>query len=150
MTPNIILFDIDNTLANMDHRAHYLQREHVDWVEFEQQAIYDPPIIETIMAAQAYKAVGKQVWCWTGRTERIRSLTETWLLNHGVPFSQLLMKPVGNEEPTELTKLNWLNNAPVPRDRVICAYDDDPRVIQVLREKGGLLVMRVVRPRSES
>src|ERR1700676_754599 len=143
MTPNIVLFDVDNTLANMDHRLHYMEREHVDWDEFEDEAVYDAPIIPTIVAAQAYKAMGKQVWCWTGRRERIRSLTEVWLRINGVPFEQLLMKPMDEETPTELLKLRWLQHGPVPSDRVICAYDDDPTVVKVLREKGNLLVFRV-------
>lgn len=149
MTPNIVLFDIDNTLANMDHRIHYFARDEMDWDEFEDQCIYDLPIEPTITMARACKALGKQVWCWSGRTERIRSQTEVWLRNNGVPFDQLLLrtKEVAQSEPTEMTKLRWLQNGPVPEDRVICAFDDDPTVVKVLREKGKLLVYRVVRPK---
>jgi FMN phosphatase YigB (HAD superfamily) len=147
MALNIVLFDIDNTLADMDHRLHYMERETVDWDEFEDQCIYDQPIMSTIIAAQALRALGKQVWCWTGRRERIRSQTEVWLRNNGVPFEQLLMKPTSEETPTELLKLRWLQQGPVPSDRVICAYDDDPQVVKVLREQGKLLVFRVVRPK---
>ena len=146
MTPNIVLFDIDNTLANMDHRLHYLDRGHVDWVEFENEAIYDQPIVETIKMAQACNALGLQVWCWSGRSERIRKVTEVWLKTNAVPYQQLLLTPVDNKTPMPLVKLRWLDNAPVPRDRVICAYDDDPNVVNVLRERGKLLVYRVVRP----
>lgn len=148
MNPNIVLFDIDNTLANCDHRLHYFEREEMNWDEFEDQAVYDLPIQPIITTAQAYKALGKQVWCWSGRTERIRTITETWLRTNGVPFEQLLLrsKDVAAREPAETTKLRWLNDAPVPKDRVICAYDDDPRVVKVLREQGKILVNRVVRP----
>jgi FMN phosphatase YigB (HAD superfamily) len=148
MTPNIILFDIDQTLADNDHRLHYMQRDEVDWDEFEDQCIYDQPIMETIMMAQAWKALGKQVWCWTGRTDRVRSQTEVWLRNNGVPFDQLLTRSVAEAQstPAAMTKLRWLTVSPVPRDRVVCAYDDDPGVVKVLREKGKLLVYKVVRP----
>jgi len=146
MTPNIVLFDIDNTLADMDHRLHYLERAEIDWDEFEDQAVYDLPIPQTIVTAQAFNVAGKQVWCWTGRRERIRALTEAWLKKHGVPFAQLLMKPTDSQSPAELWKLRWLNESPIPKDRVICAYDDDPRVVKVLREQGKILVNKVVRP----
>jgi FMN phosphatase YigB (HAD superfamily) len=148
MEPNIVLFDIDNTLADMDHRLHYFKRDEMDWDEFEDQCIYDQPIMPTILVARAFKAFGKQVWCWSGRTERIRSQTEVWLRNNGVPFEQLLLRPkaVAVAEPTETTKLKWLTVSPVPQDRVICAYDDDPRVVKVLREQGKILVNRVMRP----
>jgi FMN phosphatase YigB (HAD superfamily) len=148
MTPNIVLFDIDNTLADMDHRVHYMQRDEVDWDEFEDQALYDQPIIPSIMCAQAWKSYGKQVWCWTGRTDRIRNMTEIWLKRYGVPYDQLLMRTREQAEnkPAEIQKLHWLTQGPVPSDRVICAYDDDPRVVKVLREQGHLLVYQVVRP----
>lgn len=148
MIPNIVLFDIDNTLADMDHRIHYMERDVVDWDEFEDQALYDPPIMPTIMTAQAWKAAGKQVWCWSGRTERIRGLTEVWLRTNGVPFEQLLLRTreMAEKEPPETSKLRWLTQGPVPRDRVICAYDDDPSVIKVLRKQGHLHMYQVVRP----
>lgn len=149
MTPNIILFDIDNTLADCDHRLHYVQREEVNWREFEQQCVYDTPIVPTILAAQAYKAMGKQVWCWSGRSTDIQRETEIWLRVNNVPFDQLLLRPpeVAKAEPTEYTKLRWLLDAPIPRERVICAYDDDANVVKVLREKGKLQVFQVRRPK---
>lgn len=148
MTPNIVLFDIDQTLADNDHRLHYINRDTVDWEEFEDQCIYDFPITPSILCAQAWKTLGKQVWCWSGRTERIRSQTEVWLRNNGVPFEQLILRTqeVAEKEPSETTKLRWLTQGPVPRDRVICAYDDDARVVKTLTEKGKILVYKVVRP----
>jgi hypothetical protein len=147
--PNIVLFDIDQTLADNDHRLHYMGRDEVDWDEFEDQCIYDLPIWPSIMCAQAWKMMGKQIWVWSGRTERVRSQTEVWLRNNGVPFEQLLLrtKERVEKEPTELTKLRWLEDGPVPKDRVICAYDDDARVTRVLTERGKILVYKVVRPR---
>ena len=150
MEPNIVLFDIDNTLADIDHRLHYLKRDYVDWFEFEGQCVYDQPILPVIEMAKAFKAQGKQVWCWTGRTDEIRPGTEAWLRRYGVPFEQLLMRPASVEVHTESvpeTKLRWLLHGPIPRDRVLCAVDDDPEVIKLLREEGGLLVLRVVRPK---
>lgn len=148
MQPNIVLFDIDNTLADMDHRLHYLNRDDPNWNEFEDQAHLDTPIMPTIITAQSYKAAGKQVWCWSGRTDRIKGVTEQWLHDHNVPFDQLLLRSQqqAESEPTEMTKLNWLLHGPVPADRVICAFDDDPTVVRVLRDHGGLLVYYVKRP----
>lgn len=148
MTPNIILFDIDNTLADMDHRIHYVQRDPIDYEEFEAQAAYDQPIWPTIMTAQAYKKAGKQVWVWSGRTTNIYDLTAKWLVDNNVPYDQLLLRSpeVAEREPAELTKLNWLLHGPVPADRVTCAFDDDRNVVRVLRTKGGIQVFHVKRP----
>lgn len=148
MVPNIVLMDIDNTLANMDHRLHYFDRSEMDWDEFENQAAYDLPIVPTIQIAQRLRSAGCLIWCWSGRTTRIEGVTKLWLKKNCVPCDQLLLRSpeLAKVESAEATKLRWLTEGPIPRDRVICGFDDDPKVIAVLRDKGGLLMMRVVRP----
>lgn len=147
MTPNIVLFDVDNTLASMDHRIPLLNRDEPDWDAFEDQAYLDTPIWPTIRMAQACKHSGLQVWIWTGRTDRIREMTTQWLNDNKVPFDQLLMRTKEQAEagPAEHWKLQTLLNV-VPGGRVICAYDDDPNVVRVLREHGHILVYQVKRP----
>ena len=148
MKPNIILFDVDNTLADMSHRVHYLSREDIDWDEFESQAVFDSPILPTIWTAQAYKHAGCQVWIWTGRSDKIEDITKAWLRNYKVPVDQLIMRPYGEEMPTSELKVRWLKEV-VPQDRVICAYDDDPKVIERLKQQ-KLQVMQVHKVRETS
>lgn len=146
---NIVMFDLDNTIRNMDHRLHYLHRANIDWREFEEQCQYDLPILPTIVLMRALRTAGKQIWIWTGCSDHVRTMTTVWLHRHQVPYDQLLMKPVAMEDTPALTlKLRWLKDAPVPEDRVICAFDDDPSVVKGLR-KAGVLVYQVVRPDAE-
>lgn len=142
---NIVLCDIDNTIADMDHRLHMLDRSSIDWREFEEQAVYDQPIMPTIVLLRALKTAGKQIWLWTGRSDHIKAETKVWLHRHQVPYDQLLMKPVASEETTISLKRRWLKESPVSDDRVIFAVDDDPSIVKMLREE-GVLVLQVRRP----
>ena len=41
-----IIFDIDGTLMDVEHRVHFLQQEPKDWESFNQNMINDTPILE--------------------------------------------------------------------------------------------------------
>lgn len=133
---DIILFDLDGTLVNIDHRKHIIDASDPDWDAFEKECIHDSPIEATIMAAQGFIATRKQVWVWTGRSDLVLRETEKQLQVFGVPYHQLLMRPHGDLHTTSELKRGWLNNSPVQRDRVLCAYDDDPYIISMLRAEG--------------
>ena len=73
---NIILCDIDGTVANNDHRQHFLEGKK-DWDGFfdaldKDEPIY--PIINKIVKEQQY---GKDIIFLTGRPERYRNTTHT-------------------------------------------------------------------------
>jgi hypothetical protein len=147
---NIVLWDLDNTIRNIDHRLHYLKREDINWREFEEQCVYDLPIMPTIVMMRAVKALGKLNWIWTGCSDHVKAETEVWLHRHQVPYDQLIMKSLENDEETPVLSLKkrWLNVGPVIKERVICAFDDDPSIVKGLRNE-GLLVYQVVRPTEE-
>lgn len=132
----IILSDLDNTISNMDRRLHYLNRDDPDWDAFEAECDKDPPIISTITILTALYEKGSAVWIWTGRSDAVKDKTVRWLKLHGVPYDQLIMRPHGDQTSTTLLKKLWLNDCPVPKHRVLCAFDDDPRIIKMLGEEG--------------
>jgi phosphoglycolate phosphatase-like HAD superfamily hydrolase len=134
MTKSIVLFDLDGTIADNSHRLHYFDRSTMNWDEYEEQCIYDPPFESTITMMKALKFVNKQVWIWTGRSDHVIKETQTWLHRMNVPYDQLIMRPTLDSTPNAMLKLRWLLESPVPLDRVICAYDDDVRVAKALSE----------------
>ena len=136
--PNLILCDIDGTIADCSHRLYLTHRDPVDWVEFEEAANLDTPIMSTIHFLRRFMLGGGHVWYWTGRTTHIRDLTEQWITKHvGLAPEQLLMRTpeAAEREPVEMAKLRWWQTV-VPQDRTICALEDDGRVIKVLSEAG--------------
>lgn len=144
MSNKIILFDLDNTVADMDHRLPLIDRLEPDWDAFESNCDKDDPIVPTILLMRALHHQ-HQVWIWTGRSDAVWGKTTTWLSNYGVPFDQLIMRQYGDQRPTVSIKRNWLNDNPVPKDRVLCAFDDDPNIIKMLNSE-QVLAYQVKRP----
>ena len=67
----IILCDIDGTIANNDHRQHFLEGKK-DWDGFFSELINNEPIFPIInKVIEEYKA-GKDIVFLTGRLEKYR------------------------------------------------------------------------------
>ena len=74
----IILCDIDGTIANNDHRQHFLQGKK-DWDGFFSELINDEPIFPIINKVIEEHDAGKDIIFLTGRPERYRHSTTLWL-----------------------------------------------------------------------
>jgi len=91
----IILCDIDGTIANNDHRQHFLEGKK-DWDGFFSELINDEPIFPIInKVIEEYKA-GKDIIFLTGRPERYRYSTTTWLKEYFSFDIKLLMRKDGD------------------------------------------------------
>ncbi len=71
----------------------------------------------------------------TGRPERTRTLTETWLGDHGMPSGPLLMRGDRDFRPARLTKRDELRR--LRRQwQIGVVVDDDPDVVDTLAADG--------------
>jgi hypothetical protein len=126
---SIVVIDLDGTVADARHRLHLIAgapgRE--EWIRFFDAAADDPPLAEGVRTAQRLAATNDVVWL-TGRPERIRALTETWLAGHGLPAGRLLMVPEGDHRPAREFKIDLMRKLAVDHD-ITMIVDDDPRVI---------------------
>jgi len=95
MSKKVILFDIDGTLANGDHREHlYKGRDHTSWPEFIAASIHDEPHVE-IQWLNHIIAKQEDVYIivLTARSESGRALTEQWLAKHDIVYHEIILKP---------------------------------------------------------
>ena len=74
----IVICDIDGTIANNDHRQHYLEGKK-DWEGFFSELINDEPIFPIINKVIEEYNAGKEIVFLTGRPERYRYSTTLWL-----------------------------------------------------------------------
>ena len=77
---NIVICDIDGTIANNDHRQHLL-KNFKDWDKFFAQLHLDKPIYEIIDKVIGLNNKGKKIIFITGRPEKYREQTLKWLKN---------------------------------------------------------------------
>lgn len=105
----IILIDLDHCLTDARGRDHLIPAQ--DWDAYHSAAGDDPPvqaIVNLIGWLPPSDEGGPQVWGVTGRNEKWRSLTNQWLLRHGVWLDELLMRPDDDFTPAHELKVRLI------------------------------------------
>jgi predicted kinase len=131
-----VIFDIDGTLADTAHRLHHIKAKPPNWDAFFEECASDPliePIRELarVVAAQSYKII-----LVSGRTDKVRGLTETWLAENGVPYDELHMRPEGDYRQDTVVKSQILDALLADGNEIQWVIDDRPSVVAMWRERG--------------
>jgi len=89
----ICVFDIDGSLANIEHRRHLVQCDNPDWPSFNYSMFLDTPndaVIDLYKAIQATKKYDMAIF--TGRSSEFRDVTIEWLDRNGITFDHFMMR----------------------------------------------------------
>jgi len=133
----VVIFDIDGTIADIDHRRHFVVDGNNDWKSFNDAMGEDVPNIavvslyKTLWTSEAYQLV-----LVSGRSEAYRDITENWLFWNGIPFSKVLMRPNRDSRPDEKIKFEILEKLRAEGHNVIFAVDDRQKVVDMWRQNG--------------
>lgn len=103
-----VIFDIDGTLADCEHRRVHLTGEKKNWAAFNAAMGDDTPNAPVVKLARILRAAGTLIVLCTGREEDARRLTETWLTLHDVPFDGLHMRASKDYRADDLVKAEML------------------------------------------
>src|SRR5208282_582774 len=135
----VVIFDVDGTLADMEDRRQYLKTVPKDYERFYDYAILmcDKPrdtIIE--WSRECYK-FGYVVLIVSGRPmDRASDATVDWLKMYDVRYDHLFMRNGQDRRDDEIVKqeildkiLNW-----IPKEQILFAVDDRPRVVRMWRK----------------
>jgi len=130
---DLVIFDLDDTLARTAHRSHLLQ-DSLD--AYERASVYDTPNEAVAAVFYDHFTASRDMWIVTARSDVVLEETEDWLFKNGVYYSRLLMRPAGDTRDEIDIKLRWLHDGTIPRERVLCAYDNNPSVIDMYQAEG--------------
>ena len=139
MDREIVVFDLDGTLANIEHRRHLIEKPEkvdADWRAFYAACADDEPNHPVVAVWRAHGAAGHERWIVSGRSDEVSAKTAEWLARHALWPARLLMREARNHEPDVKLKRRWLNDGTIPRERVLCVYDDRSSVVAMWREEG--------------
>lgn len=131
-----IIFDIDGTLTDPSHRRHLIACKPKRWDEFYALAGDDKPKWQVINLAQKLKAAGDSIILCSGRPERLRPVTGSWMLHHGVPYDLLYMRAEGDHRPDTIVKREMLDQMRAGKIKPTVAFDDRNSVVAMWREAG--------------
>ncbi|MBB4660019.1 HAD family hydrolase [Parvularcula dongshanensis] len=129
----LVVFDLDGTLADVEHRRHHVTGGNRRWDAFFAAAKDDPPVAAVIAAFHAMKAAGHEVQVWSGRSDAVRADTEAWLERHGLQPDRLIMRRARDNTPDDVLKESWLDAADRKPDLV---FDDRDKVVAMWRRRG--------------
>ena len=137
---NIILCDIDGTVANNDHRQHFLEGKK-DWDGFFNALDKDQPIYPIIDKVIEENKSGKEIIFLTGRPERYKDLTKTWLKKYFTFDIRILMRGDNDQRNKIITKKE-IFIANFKRNEIDLVIDNDEELIKMW-ESFGLSTLKV-------
>jgi acid phosphatase class B len=142
MTTKAIIVDIDGTLANVDHRLHFIRGKEregkgsKDWHSFHDQCVHDQPNHWCLELVNIYKDNGFAIVLLTGRGEDYREQTLKWLTQHKIPFDELHMRPKKTHLPDHEVKCETYQKQIEPKYSVRFVLEDRASVVAMWRDIG--------------
>jgi len=130
----VAVVDIDGVVADVRHRLGLLAERPKRWDAFFAAAPEDATLPEGVALVLALRQEHEVVWL-TGRPERNRAITESWLRKHGLPLGRLLMRRDDDRRPARHGKREALRALSTER-RIALVVDDDPAVVRELQADG--------------
>ena len=128
--PEAVIVDIDGTLAEMVGRSPY-----------DYSRVYEDQVREPV--ADLVRLVGEhyRVIVVSGRKDDCEGQTRAWLVDNGIPFDDLLLRPTGAKDrlgdlPDYDVKLALFNEHVRDQYWVRFVLDDRDQVVELWRELG--------------
>ncbi len=131
------IFDLDGTLALIDHRRHLVKGDNKNWELFYEMCIEDKPNIPVIRMFQALRDQGWKLEIWSGRDAIVRPQTRAWLKAHDIQFNTLQMRPSGSFQKDDEMKEKWLTESRWwGNEDPQIVFDDRNKVVDMWRRNG--------------
>lgn len=136
---NLVLVDLDGTLADGTHRLHHIQKAPRDWDSFYDECGGDSPHEDVIGVVNSINEQYTTI-ILTGRVERTRAVTEEWLSENEVGYHALIMRPEGCRTDDHIWKIEVARMFGL--HNIAFVIEDRNRVVEAFR-KVGVRVMHI-------
>lgn len=144
MSRPLYIFDLDGTLALIEHRRHFVEGDTKDWRAFFAACVDDAPNWPVIFTLQRLRSFGADCWVWSGRSDEVRAETIEWLQRHKCLDGRTLrwgnpvkMRAAGDHQPDEKLKAAWLAEMTAQdRRRLVAIFEDRDRMVKLWRDNG--------------
>ncbi len=136
-----IIFDLDGTLALIDHRKHFIDKARpggADWTAFYAACVQDEPNPPIIALMTQLSHASNIIEIWSGRSDEVRLETIEWLVHqtgfaYGWFAKRLRMREAGDFTVDHELKERWLRFENPKPDLV---FDDRDQVVAMWRRNG--------------
>ena len=131
-----VIIDLDGTVANIDHRLHFINKTPKDWEGFNADILTDEPKQSIIDIINAIAFSGVEVLVVTGRFQLLHAQTVSWLLKHRVSFDIIFMRANGDYRADHIIKKEIYENKIKNYYDVQAVFEDRNTVVAMWRELG--------------
>ena len=139
----LYVFDIDGTMANIDHRKHHLvtKGNKKNWEPFFREQRKDTPHWPVFDVMKALTLTGNKCIVVTGRMEQHRQDSFEWINeHHDLPFPNDDLYMRANGDHTDDDELKWNIVQKILKDNpdyeLAALFDDRHRIIDKFRSEG--------------
>lgn len=129
------LFDLDGTVADIDHRLHHITGEKKNWRAFYAACDGDKPIPHMMELAHHLGRLA-DIYFVTGRSEECASQTIRWLQDQGFMNPLIEMRPDGDHRADNIVKGEMLDRIMQMGWSPIMAFEDRDQVVKMWRARG--------------
>jgi phosphoglycolate phosphatase-like HAD superfamily hydrolase len=134
MTEEIVIFDIDGTLADVSERIHHVRKKPKNWHAFFQGMGQDQAIHSMVRLCNILYASGIHIILCSGRSEEHRQQTIEWLAQQDVNYHELLLRRDKDRRSDTDVKRELL--AGIDKNRILFVVEDRSRVVEMWRSEG--------------
>ena len=135
MKSSVCIFDIDGTLANCDHRLHYVKNKPKNWDAFYSECMGDHVIWPVAEMLELFRK-NHLIYIVTGRPERNRDLTELWLNNNKIYFDKLIMRGDRDFRKSPDYKSSVCDTIEAEGNKIFLAVEDREDCINIFINRG--------------
>ena len=139
MKKDIVIFDLDGTLAIIDERLKEssMKNGKINWKRFFSDELIkkdlpNPPVIKT---ANLFHQNGYKIYIFSGRSETTENATRKWLKDNRIQYDYLRLRKENDYRPDEIVKKDFLKTLSI-LDRVFLIFDDRKKVVKMWRSLG--------------
>ena len=91
MTEEVVIFDIDGTLADVSERIHHIKKKPKDWDSFFKGIPQDKVIRSMVRLCNILYESGIRIILCSGRSDEYRTETIKWMAQQGVRYHEILL-----------------------------------------------------------
>ena len=131
------IIDLDGTCSNAEGRKYLIDgSQKKDWYKFYDLCDQDDPHHDILQLVKILHVCGYYIAYLTGRVERVRAKTVTWLFKHDFPEGSLQMRPDGDTRQDSIVKAEMADRCGLTPENTFLVLDDRDQVVKMWRERG--------------
>lgn len=132
---NLIIVDLDGTLADIGHRRHFVLRKPKNWPAFFRGMHLDPINVWCRTLIVAMRGQGFRVAIVSGRPDSYADVIRKWLAEHEVPYDSLHLRKDRDYRADDIVKREILHRD-FRKEEILFVVDDRESVVRMWRDEG--------------